>query len=150
MGFPDDQIVQALRATRNNQQAACAWLLGDRTVTISGGGGGVVGDDEDDEDGDEEDDDDDGSYMLSGDDRQLVQQILSDQTIRNHLTANPNAVDAIRAVMNNAAAAEDYMHDPAVAPILVRVGQILMQSRQRAGAGGTTTTTNPTNPTNQQ
>ena len=30
MGFPQDDVVQALRACDNNYEAACAWLLGDR------------------------------------------------------------------------------------------------------------------------
>ncbi|KAL6058724.1 Ubiquitin-associated domain-containing protein 1 [Balamuthia mandrillaris] len=60
MGFPQEDVTTALRMTRNNQEAALAWLLGDRTVT---------GDSESDRD-DEEDsaDEDEGDEIFGGGD----------------------------------------------------------------------------------
>lgn len=35
MGFPENDVLEALKATRNNQAAACEWLVGNRDKSLT-------------------------------------------------------------------------------------------------------------------
>jgi len=110
MGFPREEVMAALRATHNNHDAACAWLLGERG---SGGmramqdidvGVGARGNPE-------------SMQMLLGD-------ILSHPTIQEGMRSE-RVVQAFQSMIEDPSSAHDYMNDPEVGPILLRVHSIL-------------------------
>jgi ribosomal protein L12E/L44/L45/RPP1/RPP2/uncharacterized protein Smg (DUF494 family) len=102
MGFQEKDIIKALQITNNNQEAACAWLLGDREVEI-------------------------GETGFSSEDSNLIQTVLSNPIIQMGL-ANPRVMAAFRNMMENPASATQYINDPEIGPILLQVSQILSNS----------------------
>jgi len=97
MGFAEDDINQALKAVGNNQEAACAWLLGERE--------------------EEEEVSVDGN---------LIHSVLTNPTIQASL-ANPRVLQALRTLMENPAAAAQFVNDPEIGPILLQVHNIISQ-----------------------
>lgn len=113
MGFPREDVMAALAATHNDHDAACAWLLGER----SGGAGeehhphgtqaqdsGAPGDPE-------------SMHMLLGD-------ILSHPAIQQGMQSE-RVLQAFQAMIEDPSSAHDYLNDPEVGPILLRVHSIL-------------------------
>lgn len=42
MGFPESDVIEALKITKNNHSAACDWLIGNRTKTeLNGAANGL-------------------------------------------------------------------------------------------------------------
>ena len=120
MGFPREEVLAALRATHNNHDAACAWLLGERG---SGGmramqdidvGVGARGNPE-------------SMQMLLGD-------ILSHPTIQEGMRSE-RVVQAFQSMIEDPSSAHDYMNDPEVGPILLRVHSILARVADGHGNG---------------
>lgn len=113
MGFPREDVMAALAATHNDHDAACAWLLGER----GGGTGeehhphgtqapvsGAPGDPE-------------SMHMLLGD-------ILSHPAIQQGMQSE-RVLQAFQAMIEDPSSAHDYLNDPEVGPILLRVHSIL-------------------------
>ena len=125
MGFPREEVLAALAATHNDHDAACAWLLGDRGVGVPigaqvpvglmGGPAGARGNAE-------------SMHMLLGD-------ILSHPTIQEGLQSE-RVLQAFQSMIEDPSSAHDYMNDPEVGPILLRVHSILARvaDQQRSGA----------------
>ena len=120
MGFPREEVMAALRAPHNNHDAACAWLLGERG---SGGmramqdidvGVGARGNPE-------------SMQMLLGD-------ILSHPTIQEGMRSE-RVVQAFQSMIEDPSSAHDYMNDPEVGPILLRVHSILARVADGHGNG---------------
>lgn len=99
MGFPEEDITQALKAVGNNQDAACAWLLGER----------------------EEEEE-------VGVDGNLIHSVLTNPTIQASL-ANPRVLQALRTLMENPSAAAQFVNDPEIGPILLQVHNIISQNQ---------------------
>jgi hypothetical protein len=110
MGFPREEVLAALRATHNNHDAACAWLLGERgsgrmrAMQDMDVGVGARGNPE-------------SMQMLLGD-------ILSHPTIQEGMRSE-RVVQAFQSMIEDPSSAHDYMNDPEVGPILLRVHSIL-------------------------
>lgn len=96
MGFPEEEIVQALRATNNNADAACAWLLGEREETITL---------------------DESSFGL-------LSSVLNNPTIQAGL-ANPRVLHALRSLLEDPANASQYLNDPEIGPVLLQVHNLI-------------------------
>jgi Kip1 ubiquitination-promoting complex protein 2 len=113
MGFPREDVMAALAATHNDHDAACAWLLGER--------GGVV-DEESHQHGSRAQDagaprDPESMHMLLGD-------ILSHPAIQQGMQSE-RVLQAFQAMIEDPSSAHDYLNDPEVGPILLRVHSIL-------------------------
>jgi|TARA_B110000261_G_scaffold1_1_gene9 Kip1 ubiquitination-promoting complex protein 2 len=110
MGFPRDEVLAALTATHNDHDAACAWLLGERgggrlrAMQDVDGGMGARGNPE-------------SMQMLLGD-------ILSHPTIQEGMRSE-RVLQAFQSMIEDPSSAHDYMNDPEVGPILLRVHSIL-------------------------
>ena len=110
MGFPREEVLAALRETNNNHDAACAWLLGERgsgrmrTMQDTDVGLGASGNPE-------------SMQMLLGD-------ILSHPTIQEGMRSE-RVVQAFQSMIEDPSSAHNYMNDPEVGPILLRVHSIL-------------------------
>jgi hypothetical protein len=110
MGFLREEVIAALSATNNNHDAACAWLLGERdggrlrAVQDFDGGVGARGNPE-------------SMQMLLGD-------ILSHPTIQEGMRSE-RVVQAFQSMIEDPSSAHDYMNDPEVGPILLRVHSII-------------------------
>jgi len=98
MGFSEDDINVALKATNNNSEAACAWLLGEREEE-----GGF---------------DDTNSNVLNS--------VLSNPTLQTAL-ANPRVLQVLRSLMDDPSSAHQYINDPEVGPVLLQIHNIMMQ-----------------------
>jgi len=98
MGFTEEDVSSALRATHNNPEAAMSWLLGEREQVESEGGIAL--------------------------DSVILRAILSNPTIQQGLS-NPRVQQALRNMLENPSSAEQYLLDPEVGPILAQVGQII-------------------------
>eukprot|EP01098_Paradermamoeba_levis_P012038 TRINITY_DN51_c0_g1_i1.p1 TRINITY_DN51_c0_g1~~TRINITY_DN51_c0_g1_i1.p1 ORF type:complete len:205 (+),score=39.48 TRINITY_DN51_c0_g1_i1:429-1043(+) len=96
MGFPKDESIEALKATNNNQEAACAWLLGER--------------DED--------------HGQSEESNPVVRSILNHPAIQAGL-ANPRVLRAFQMMVENPSTASQFISDPEIGPILLQVHAIL-------------------------
>eukprot|EP00164_Ancoracysta_twista_P000341 GFYU01000468.1.p1 GENE.GFYU01000468.1~~GFYU01000468.1.p1 ORF type:complete len:395 (+),score=87.07 GFYU01000468.1:32-1216(+) len=115
MGFSDNEINSALRATNNNYEAACAWLLGDRDVTA------MEMETEDDEDGYAHE----GGYPDQLDEQSpIVQAILNSPTIQDGM-ANPNVIAAFQTMVDNPATVQQYVNDPDIGPVIRLIQQLL-------------------------
>lgn len=104
MGFPREDVLVALRATHNNHDAACAWLLGERS--------GVVREQMTVAQGNPE-----SMQMLLGD-------ILSHPAIQQGMQSE-RVLQAFQAMIEDPSSAHAYLNDPEVGPILLRVHSIL-------------------------
>ena len=120
MGFPREEVLAALRATHNNHDAACAWLLGERgsgrmraMQDIDVGVGARVNPES--------------MQMLLGD-------ILSHPTIQEGMRSE-RVVQAFQSMIEDPSSAHDYMNDPEVGPILLRVHSILARVADGHGNG---------------
>ena len=111
MGFQEEDVIAALKATNNNQELACGWLLGEREES------NWVTDDEEEEEEPTED-------------GRLLQQILSNPIIQTHIS-NPRVVLAIHSLLENPGAAQNLIHDPEIGPVLREVSQILTNTRNQ-------------------
>ena len=137
-GEPDEAVVQRLiemdslarkcwppSPTHNDHDAACAWLLGDRGVGVPIGAG---------------------SCWIDGRPcwrtreraesmRMLLGDILSHPTIQEGLQSE-RVLQAFQSMIEDPSSAHDYMNDPEVGPILLRVHSILARvaDQQRSGA----------------
>ena len=120
MGFPREEVLAALRATYNNHDAACAWLLGERgsgrmrAMQDMDVGVGARGNPE-------------SMQMLLGD-------ILSHPTIQEGMRSE-RVVQAFQSMIEDPSSAHDYMNDPEVGPILLRVHSILARVADGHGNG---------------
>ena len=120
MGFPREEVLAALRATHNNHDAACAWLLGERgsgrmrAMQDMDVGVGARGNPE-------------SMQMLLGD-------ILSHPTIQEGMQSE-RVVQAFQSMIEDPSSAHDYMNDPEVGPILLRVHSILARVADGHGNG---------------
>ena len=120
MGFPREEVMAALRATHNNHDAACAWLLGERgsgrmrAMQDIDVGVGARGNPE-------------SMQMLLGD-------ILSHPTIQEGMRSE-RVVQAFQSMIEDPSSAHDYMNDPEVGPILLRVHSILARVADGHGNG---------------
>ena len=120
MGFPREEVLAALRATHNNHDAACAWLLGERgsgrmrAMQDMDVGVGARGNPE-------------SMQMLLGD-------ILSHPTIQEGMRSE-RVVQALQSMIEDPSSAHDYMNDPEVGPILLRVHSILARVADGHGNG---------------
>ena len=120
MGFPREEVLAALRATHNNHDAACAWLLGERgsgrmrAMQDMDVGVGARGNPE-------------SMQMLLGD-------ILSHPTIQEGMRSK-RVVQAFQSMIEDPSSAHDYMNDPEVGPILLRVHSILARVADGHGNG---------------
>ena len=112
MGFSEQQVSDALRATRNNEEAAVSFLLGE-----GGGGGG----------GPEEDSDEEGGLPMNMLNNPVLRALLTHPGIQEGLR-NPRVLEAFRAILIDPASASNYLNDPEVAPILLQVNNILQQA----------------------
>ena len=129
MGFPREDVMAALAATHNDHDAACAWLLGER----GGGGGGGAGEElhpHGDGDGSQARDagaqgDPENMHMLLGD-------ILSHPAIQQGMQSE-RVLQAFQAMIEDPSSAHDYLNDPEVGPILLRVHAILSQVAEQRG-----------------
>jgi len=97
MGFSEEDVTQALRITNNNQEAACAWLLGDRDVE---------------------------SERLSFEDAAVIQTVLTNPTVQQGL-GNPRVLQALKMLIENPSSAHELVNDPEVGPILMQVHNII-------------------------
>jgi len=97
MGFPNEEVVAALRANGNNFNAACAWLLGER-------------------------DTEEATFTLE--DPQMLQTVLSNPVVQSGLS-NPRVMQALRSMIENPGTSHQYMGDPEVAPVLAQVVRLL-------------------------
>ena len=110
MGFPREEVLAAITGTHNDHDTACAWLLGDRrgwrlrTMQDGDGGMGARGNPE-------------SMQMLLGD-------ILSHPTIQEGMRSE-RVLQAFQSMIEDPSSAHDYMNDPEVGPILLRVHSIL-------------------------
>lgn len=96
MGFGLEDITAALRATNNNYEMACAWLLGDRDVSVN----------------------------EQEDTNPLIGAILSNPAVLAGLR-NPRVLQAFQAMIENPAAGQQYVNDPEIGPILCEVNRII-------------------------
>eukprot|EP01116_Phalansterium_solitarium_P022347 TRINITY_DN7340_c0_g1_i1.p1 TRINITY_DN7340_c0_g1~~TRINITY_DN7340_c0_g1_i1.p1 ORF type:complete len:392 (+),score=78.35 TRINITY_DN7340_c0_g1_i1:22-1176(+) len=103
MGFSSEDIVQALRVTNNNQEAAAAWLLGDRELQEEG----MVG--------------------LSPEEASIVGSVLANPVIAQSL-ANPRILSAMREILEDPSAAGHYINDPEIGPVLMSVSNLIRRS----------------------
>lgn len=112
MGFPREDVLAALAATHNEHDAACAWLLGER--------GGAAGEEHRPHASQAEDRaqrDPESMHMLLGD-------ILSHPAIQQGMQSE-RVLQAFQAMIEDPSSAHDYLNDPEVGPILLRVHTIL-------------------------
>jgi hypothetical protein len=98
--FFSNQVAEALRATRNDENAAVAFLLGEGPRGPAGGDGEGGGDEEDDEDG----------INIAN---PMLRALLTHPGIQEGLR-NPRVLDAFRQIMADPAAARDLLADPEV------------------------------------
>ena len=120
MGFPRGEVLEALAATNNDHDAACAWLLGDRGVggatrpqatrESAGEGASAQGNPE-------------SMHMLLG-------NILSHPTVQQGMQSE-RVLQAFQSMIEDPSSAHDYMNDPEVGPILLRVHSILASIADR-------------------
>eukprot|EP01102_Stenamoeba_stenopodia_P023301 TRINITY_DN9995_c0_g1_i2.p1 TRINITY_DN9995_c0_g1~~TRINITY_DN9995_c0_g1_i2.p1 ORF type:complete len:375 (-),score=84.91 TRINITY_DN9995_c0_g1_i2:28-1152(-) len=97
MGFALEDINAALRATGNNYEAACAWLLGDRDVSMD---------------------------QQETETNPVISAILNNQAVLAGLR-NPRVLQAFQAMIANPAAGQQYVNDPEIGPILCEVHRII-------------------------
>jgi hypothetical protein len=104
MGFAREEVLSALAATNNDYDAACTWLLGER------GGAGV----QQAQDGQVNDE-----SMQA-----LLGNILTHPAIQQGMQSE-RVLQAFQAMIEDPSSAHDYLNDPEVGPILLRVHSIL-------------------------
>ncbi|XP_050395048.1 ubiquitin-associated domain-containing protein 1 [Patella vulgata] len=99
MGFEEQEAGDALRVARNDQDAACEWLLGDRKMrpeTI-----------------------DEGLDTNSP----IYQAIIANPTVQLGLN-NPRCLLAFLQMLENPVAASQWLNDPETGPILMQISKI--------------------------
>lgn len=99
MGFQENEAVDALRMFRNDQDAACDWLLGDRKERAP-----VV---------------EEGLDPSSA----VYQAIMDNPTVQLGLN-NPRCLLAFLQMLENPLAANQWLNDPETGPILMQVSRI--------------------------
>ncbi|KNC56310.1 ubiquitin-associated domain-containing protein 1 [Thecamonas trahens ATCC 50062] len=122
MGFPDDDIIAALRATDNHEEATVAWLLGDFDTADAlvaarrpGANEGAPSD---------------GSLgvddVTPSIDTQspIVQAIVNNPTIQAGLR-KPHVLQAFHMLLTDPSSAVQLINDPEVGPILLRIHTII-------------------------
>jgi len=95
MGFAEEDIIQALRITNNNSEAACAYLLGEG-----------------------------GEAEFSLDDTNIIHDVLMNPTIQAGLS-NPRVLQALKALIENPSSAAQFISDPEIGPVLIQVHNII-------------------------
>lgn len=100
MGFQEDEIVMALKATVNNQEAACEWLLGDRQSSIGDVNQGL-----------------DQSSPL-------YQAIMENPLVQLSLN-NKRVLGAFEDMLENPSSSTYYINDPETGPVLLQVSRIV-------------------------
>lgn len=126
MGFPREDVLAALAATHNDHEAACVWLLGER-------GGGIMGEEHHPHE----------SHTLDGTGTQgdpesmhmLLSDILSHPAIQEGMQSE-RVLQAFQAMIEDPSSAHDYLNDPEVGPILLRVHAILSRMAEQQTAAG--------------
>jgi Kip1 ubiquitination-promoting complex protein 2 len=114
MGFPREDVLAALAATHNDHDAACAWLLGER------GGSGAGAEHPPHSSPAEQD----GTPGDPGSMHMLLGDILSHPAIQQGMQSE-RVLQAFQAMIEDPSSAHDYLNDPEVGPILLRVHSIL-------------------------
>ncbi|KAJ7334348.1 Ubiquitin-associated domain-containing protein 1 [Desmophyllum pertusum] len=101
MGFQEEEILMALKATGNNQEAACDWLLGDRQL-------GGIGD------------------INEGLDQSspLYQAIMENPLVQLSLN-NARVLGAFEDMLENPSTSSFYINDPETGPVLLQVSRIV-------------------------
>jgi len=93
MGFPKEDIVPALRATNNNQEAAAAWLLGEKDPMAE---------------------------LTSVDENNpFIRAIMTNPTLQAGLT-NSRVLAAFQSMIDNPSTSAQYFSDPEVGPVLLQ------------------------------
>lgn len=100
MGFQEEEIIMALKATGNNQEAACDWLLGDRQ-------GGM-------------EDINQGLEQSSP----LYQAIMENPLVQLSLN-NARVLGAFEDMLDNPSSSSFYINDPETGPVLLQVSRIV-------------------------
>eukprot|EP01114_Cavostelium_apophysatum_P015083 TRINITY_DN4042_c0_g1_i1.p1 TRINITY_DN4042_c0_g1~~TRINITY_DN4042_c0_g1_i1.p1 ORF type:complete len:349 (+),score=65.38 TRINITY_DN4042_c0_g1_i1:954-2000(+) len=106
MGFSEEAIKDALKATNNNQEAACAWLLGEHDVAET--------------------------QTIPMDERtfHLLNSVLTNPVVQSGLS-NPRVLQALRVLMEDPNNATQYLNDPEIGPVLMQVHSIMTQNQNR-------------------
>ncbi|PNF36614.1 Ubiquitin-associated domain-containing protein 1 [Cryptotermes secundus] len=99
MGFPEEDVCDALCVTGNNQSAACEWLLGERRKSLEGLDIGL---------------DPEGS---------IYKAIMSNPVIQLSLTS-PKMLLAFLSLLENPSSANIWMNDPDASPVLTQIFKI--------------------------
>jgi UBA-like domain/UBA/TS-N domain/STI1/HOP, DP domain len=127
MGFPENEVVDALRHTGNNLEAASAWLIGDRDsaraameeaegtpAAAPGAGPGMAA----------------AEAMMNAPggsfEGRLIQALISNPTIQQGLS-NPRVLQAVQAIMQDPGSALQYVGDPEIGPVLLQFQQVVGQ-----------------------
>ena len=119
-GFPSREVLEALAATNNDHDAACAWLLGDRGV------GGATRPQATRESAGE-------ARGARGIRRVCTCFSATSRAIRRYSRMQSERVlQAFQSMIEDPSSAHDYMNDPEVGPILLRVHSILARHRRSA------------------
>lgn len=100
MGFQEEEILMALKATGNNQEAACEWLLGDRQGSIEDINQGL-----------------DQSSPL-------YQAIMENPLVQLSLN-NARVLGAFEDMLENPSSSSFYINDPETGPVLLQVSRIV-------------------------
>lgn len=100
MGFQEEEILMALKATGNNQEAACDWLLGDRQGSIEDINQGL-----------------DQSSPL-------YQAIMENPLVQLSLN-NARVLGAFEDMLENPSSSSFYINDPETGPVLLQVSRIV-------------------------
>jgi hypothetical protein len=134
MGFAPEQVAEALRATRNDEEAAVSVLLGEGGPRDGGGGGGGGGG------GEGEEAEGPGAALL---DNPVLRALLTHPGIQvchcprslffladrfffsQEGLRNPRVLEAFRAIMVDPGAARELLADPEVGPVLLQVNRVL-------------------------
>jgi len=112
MGFAREEVLSALAATNNDYDAACTWLLGER------GGAGVQ------QAQDGQVNDAPGAQGTPQSMQALLGNILTHPAIQQGMQSE-RVLQAFQAMIEDPSSAHDYLNDPEVGPILLRVHSIL-------------------------
>lgn len=104
MGFPEGEVVAALEVTRNNQQEACSYLLGDRHEPTGSND----------------------MYTPLPRDHPLYKLVMERSEIQKALLT-PKFLDAMRDLEDKKATIVDFSDDPEIGPILFQLSKAIQK-----------------------
>ena len=120
MGFAREEVLSALAATNNDYDAACAWLLGERGS--SGAYQAQTG----------QMNDGSGAQGNPESMQALLGNILTHPAIQAGMQSE-RVLQAFQTMIEDPSSAHDYLNDPEVGPILLRVHSILSRVADQRG-----------------